>query len=74
MIVMEDLKICNMSKSAGGTIEEPGRHVAHKNGEVGIRQKRTVCRKRRFDVLNVFLKAMPIGWPHKIFSVEAWDC
>lgn len=32
MIVMEDLKICNMSKSAGGTIEEPGRHVAQKSG------------------------------------------
>ena len=32
MIVMEDLKICNMSKSAGGTIEAPGRHVAQKSG------------------------------------------
>jgi len=28
MIVMEDLKIRNMSKSASGTIEEPGRNVA----------------------------------------------
>ena len=32
MIVMEDLKIRNMSKSASGTIEEPGRKVAQKSG------------------------------------------
>ena len=32
MIVMEDLKIRNMSKSASGTIEAPGRKVAQKSG------------------------------------------
>ena len=32
MIVMEDLKIANMSKSASGTIEAPGRKVAQKSG------------------------------------------
>jgi len=32
MIVMEDLKIMNMSKSASGTIEEPGRKVVQKSG------------------------------------------
>jgi putative transposase len=32
MIVMEDLKIMNMSKSASGTMEEPGRKVAQKSG------------------------------------------
>jgi hypothetical protein len=26
-----------------------------------------------FVVKNFFLEAMPIGWPHKIFSTEAWD-
>ena len=39
----------------------------------GIRQKRIACLKQSFVVLNVFLKAMPIRLPHKIFSVEAWD-
>jgi len=32
MIVMEDLKIKNMSKSARGCIDEPGRNVAQKSG------------------------------------------
>lgn len=32
MIVMEDLRIANMSKSAKGTIEEPGRSVKAKSG------------------------------------------
>jgi hypothetical protein len=39
---------------------------------VVIRQKRIACPKQSFDVLNVFLKVMPIRWPHKIFSIEAW--
>jgi hypothetical protein len=30
--IMEDLKIRNMSKSASGTIQEPGRKVAQKSG------------------------------------------
>lgn len=32
IIVVEDLKVANMSKSARGTIEQPGRHVAQKSG------------------------------------------
>lgn len=32
MIVMEDLKVSNMSKSAKGTTEQPGRHVRTKSG------------------------------------------
>ena len=32
MIVIEDLKVTNMSKSAAGTIEAPGRHVKAKSG------------------------------------------
>ncbi|WP_347290820.1 transposase [Kluyvera georgiana] len=32
MIVIEDLKVSNMSKSAAGTIDEPGRNVAAKSG------------------------------------------
>ncbi|EIU9113095.1 TPA: RNA-guided endonuclease InsQ/TnpB family protein [Salmonella enterica subsp. enterica serovar Paratyphi B] len=32
MIVIEDLKVSNMSKSAAGTVEEPGRKVAAKSG------------------------------------------
>jgi putative transposase len=32
MIVVEDLKVKNMSRSASGTLEEPGRNVAAKSG------------------------------------------
>ena len=32
MIYMEDLQIANMSKSAKGTVEEPGKNVAQKSG------------------------------------------
>ena len=32
MIVIEDLKVANMSKSAAGTVDEPGRNVAAKSG------------------------------------------
>lgn len=32
MIVIEDLKVSNMSKSAAGTADEPGRNVAAKSG------------------------------------------
>ncbi|MEA4200930.1 transposase, partial [Klebsiella pneumoniae] len=32
MIVIEDLKVSNMSKSAAGTVDEPGRNVAAKSG------------------------------------------
>ncbi|MGT4449185.1 RNA-guided endonuclease InsQ/TnpB family protein [Klebsiella pneumoniae] len=32
MIVIEDLKVSNMSKSAAGTVDEPGRNVASKSG------------------------------------------
>ena len=32
MIVIEDLKVKNMSRSASGTLEEPGRNVAAKSG------------------------------------------
>ncbi|MDM2845495.1 transposase [Citrobacter sp. Cpo090] len=32
MIVIEDLKVSNMSKSAAGTISQPGRHVRAKSG------------------------------------------
>ena len=32
MIVMEDLKVKNMSKSAKGSIDNPGRHVKAKSG------------------------------------------
>jgi putative transposase len=32
MIVMEDLKVCNMSKSARGTIDKPGRNISQKSG------------------------------------------
>ena len=32
MIVIEDLKISNMSRSAKGTLEDPGRNVAQKSG------------------------------------------
>lgn len=32
MIVMEDLKVANMSKSSKGTLEAPGKHVAQKSG------------------------------------------
>lgn len=32
MVVLEDLRVSNMSKSAKGTIEEPGRNVAAKSG------------------------------------------
>lgn len=32
MIVTEDLKVTNMSKSAAGTIETPGRSVKAKSG------------------------------------------
>jgi hypothetical protein len=40
---------------------------------VVIRQKIIASLKQRFVVLNVFLKTIPIGWPHKIFLIEAWD-
>jgi putative transposase len=32
VIVVEDLKVSNMSRSASGTIDEPGRNVAQKSG------------------------------------------
>jgi putative transposase len=32
MIVIEDLKVSSMSKSAAGTVDEPGRNVAAKSG------------------------------------------
>lgn len=32
MIVIEDLKVSNMSKSAAGTVSQPGRHVRVKSG------------------------------------------
>ena len=32
IVVMEDLQIRNMSRSAGGTVETPGRHVRAKSG------------------------------------------
>jgi putative transposase len=32
VIVLEDLQVRNMSRSARGTMEEPGRHVAAKSG------------------------------------------
>lgn len=32
MIVLEDLKVSNMSKSAKGTVDEPGRNVKAKSG------------------------------------------
>ncbi|MDX6878036.1 transposase, partial [Klebsiella pneumoniae] len=32
MIVIEDLKVSNMSKSAKGTTEQPGRNVKAKSG------------------------------------------
>lgn len=32
MVVIEDLKVSNMSKSAAGTVDEPGRNVAAKSG------------------------------------------
>lgn len=32
MIVIEDLKFSSMSKSAAGTVDEPGRNVAAKSG------------------------------------------
>lgn len=32
MIVIEDLKVSNMSKSAAGTVDQPGRNVAAKSG------------------------------------------
>ncbi|EAN5162669.1 TPA_asm: IS200/IS605 family element transposase accessory protein TnpB [Salmonella enterica] len=32
MIVIEDLKVSSMSKSAAGTVEEPGRNVPAKSG------------------------------------------
>ena len=32
MIYIEDLKIANMTRSAKGTLEEPGTHVAQKSG------------------------------------------
>jgi putative transposase len=32
LVVLEDLKVANMSKSASGTIENPGRKVAAKSG------------------------------------------
>ena len=32
MIVIEDLKVSNMSKSAAGTVSQPGRHVRAKSG------------------------------------------
>lgn len=32
MIVIEDLKVCNMSKSAKGTAERPGRNIRAKSG------------------------------------------
>jgi putative transposase len=32
MIVLEDLKICNMSKSAKGSVDSPGRQIAQKSG------------------------------------------
>lgn len=32
MIVLEDLKVCNMSKSAKGTLESPGKNVKAKSG------------------------------------------
>lgn len=32
MIVMEDLKVANMSKSSKGTLDNPGKHVAQKSG------------------------------------------
>lgn len=32
VVVLEDLRVANMSKSAKGNVEEPGRHVAAKSG------------------------------------------
>ncbi|MGS5352427.1 transposase, partial [Escherichia coli] len=32
MIVIEDLKVSNMSKSAAGTVSQPGRNVRAKSG------------------------------------------
>ena len=32
VVVLEDLKVSNMSKSASGTVEQPGRRVAQKSG------------------------------------------
>ena len=32
MVVLEDLKVANMSKSASGTIKDPGKMVAAKSG------------------------------------------
>lgn len=40
VVVVEDLQVSNMSRSATGTLEEPGRHVAAKSGltcTVGLR-------------------------------------
>ncbi|REB73224.1 DNA-cytosine methyltransferase, partial [Escherichia coli] len=35
MIVIEDLKVSNMSKSAAGTVSQPGRNVRAKQPRLG---------------------------------------
>ena len=32
MVVVEDLKVSNMSRSAAGTVEQPGKNVRAKSG------------------------------------------
>ena len=32
MVVVEDLQVCNMSRSAAGTVEQPGKNVKQKTG------------------------------------------
>jgi putative transposase len=36
MVVVEDLQVSNMSRSAAGTIEQAGKKVKHKSGPNGL--------------------------------------
>ncbi|PAZ27593.1 hypothetical protein APX81_00290, partial [Escherichia coli] len=54
MIVIEDLKVSNMSKSAKGTTEQHGRNVKAKSGlnrsSIGIKTPKRVKKHHKTDV------------------------
>ncbi|NUB76371.1 methionyl-tRNA formyltransferase [Escherichia coli] len=54
MIVIEDLKVSNMSKSAAGTVSQPGRNVRAKSGlnrsSIGIKIPKRLKKHHKTDV------------------------
>ncbi|WP_391540647.1 hypothetical protein [Lonepinella koalarum] len=47
MIYVEDLQVANMSKSAKGTVEEPGKNVSQK---IGVKS---------FDIGSILVRVSP---------------